>query len=212
MIGVLYLLIKRYYKKKDKVVIQSENNLIDEPKDWTSELRQEMNAKTTFYLRDKDKAEQTIGVLLQHADEDSEIYGVFKNASFPDEVEQEVEDAIEKGAKFKILMRCSGEIQYTNAKRLYEKGKKNKNVEIHDFDKPIKSYEQKTSKMPIPPGNFRMIINSRSLREKTPASIIGIFEPNKKIYAGIFIKDSTFFRFMKMSFIEQFKKYRIFRP
>lgn len=176
-------------------------------KSYMKELRHNMTSKIAFYVEDKDKAEQAIGVLLENTDDKSEIFGVFNNATFPKIVQTIMEGAIAKGARFKILMRCEGQQEYEDAKWLYEQGKKNNNVEINNYDKPKPSRQ----KLPRDPGNFRMIINSRSLDSKKPASIIGIQDPISKIYAGIFIKDKTFFDFMKRSFLGQFRKYEKFR-
>lgn len=170
-------------------------------------IRNEMNSKITLFVDNKTKAELSILAMLEKSDDESEIYGVFNNATFPNEVDEAIKESISKGAKFKILMRCGGPIERENANKLYKLGKKHKNVEIHDYDNPKFAYKHVQKS----PGNVRMIINSKSLKEKKSLSIIGIEDPINKSYHGIIIKDETFFNFIKTSFIEQYNKFKKFQ-
>lgn len=170
-------------------------------------IRKEINSKITSFVDNKTKAELAILVMLEKTDDESEIYGIFNNATFPEEVDEAIKECILKGAKFKILMRCNGQIERENANKLCKLGKKHKNVEIHNFDNPKPNYKN----IRKDPGNVRMIINSKSLKNKDPLSIIGIEDPINKSYKGIIIKDNTFFNFMKASFIDQYDKYEKFQ-
>jgi len=164
-----------------------------------SEKKKEV-ARRAYFVKGKEKAEEEIKKILEYTEEGKEIFGVFHDATFSPDIREKIENAAQNGAIIRVLMPCEEE-STTGAKWLYNKVGKLGDVLIHNYSDPIPTYKD----APKRPGNFRMLLNS-----KTHSCLLGIADPYDPDYYGIVVIEETFFDFMRISFLDQFKKYKKF--
>lgn len=193
--------IIKWVKGKDKEieVLKSENTQLKNKQPNSPVPRAAPVDDLVRLIHGKDLAENTIGEVLDGADANTVIKGIFHDATFPKEIERKIEIAITNGARFEILMYI-GDNSIENAKLLKKLSNENSGtVIIHDFNRPKNSSPVSLNN---PPGNFRMIQNNKSI-----SCLLGIAHPKEFDYMGVYMLDKSFYEMMRELFDFLFPEY-----